>query len=238
MQKLINADHLRQFAYVNDRVCERPIRGIVVFFEGLGGMPMYEKDTKDGIRYGEKGILYVYPYNNPWAWMNRQAAEYTNDILDAVFERFGLPEELPIVVSGHSMGGQSALAFSKYARRTPKACVAICPVCDMVYHFTERSDLPRTLYSAFYHEDMTMEEALMSVSPFHLAEELPKISYHLILCDADQEVSMQRHTLPFAEKMKQLGHRLTVDVDTGMEHCKLSDGMRERFHRYCEALGE
>lgn len=239
MEKLVNSENLRSFAYVNDQVCKRPIRGIVLFFEGLGGMPMYQKDTADGIRYGEKGLLYVYPYNNPWAWMNRQAATYTDEIMDAVFEAFQLPEGTPIVASGHSMGGQSALVYTRYAKRTPAVCVPICPVCDMVYHFTERPDLPRTLYSALYHEEGTMEDALRAISPLHLAEQLPAgTAYHLILCDADDQVSMEQHGLRFLAAMEKLGRTITADVDKGMAHCKLSEEMRQRFHKYCEAIGE
>ena len=57
-------------------------------------------------------------------------------------------ENIPVVSTGGSMGGQSALVYCAYSKRTPVACVANCPVCDTVFHFTERPDLPRTLYSA------------------------------------------------------------------------------------------
>ncbi len=36
-----------------------------------------------------------------------------------VFAKYHLSENLPIVSSGGSMGGQSALVYAKYAKRTP-----------------------------------------------------------------------------------------------------------------------
>ena len=164
MEKIITYETLRNFAYVNDGICGRPIRGIVLFF-GLNGRDMYSDDTPDGQYFARLGILYVVPYNNPWAWMNRQAVSYTDEILDVLFAQYDLPGDLPVVSTGGSMGGLSALVYTKYARRTPVACVANCPVCDLPYHFTERPDLPRTLYSAFWNYEGTLDEALRLSAP-------------------------------------------------------------------------
>ena len=73
-------DTLRNFAYVNDKICKNRINGIVISFFGLNGCSMFDEDIPDGIFYAEKGILYVVPYNNPWAWMNRQAVDYTDEV--------------------------------------------------------------------------------------------------------------------------------------------------------------
>ena len=48
MQKLITYENLRSFAYVNDRICEKPIKGIVLSFFGLGKTVTFDVDTKDG----------------------------------------------------------------------------------------------------------------------------------------------------------------------------------------------
>lgn len=147
MEKIITHENLRSFAYANDRICQKPIRGIVVFFYGLNWSKMIEEDPDLAVKYAQKGILYVVPYNRPWAWMNKQAVAYTDEILDVLFETNALAEGTPIVASGMSMGGMSAILYSKHSKRTPVACVANCPVCDMVYHYGERPDLPRTLYT-------------------------------------------------------------------------------------------
>ena len=48
MEKIITYETLRSFAYVNDNVCTRPIKGIVLNFFGLGGDEMYSEETVDG----------------------------------------------------------------------------------------------------------------------------------------------------------------------------------------------
>ena len=118
MDKIITQENLRNFCYVNDGVCQKPIRGIVVHFMGLGGTMMYSEETEQGLFYGTRGILYLVPYNNPWAWMNPQAVAYTDEILDVLIAQYALPENIPIVSTGLSMGGLSALVYAKRAKRT------------------------------------------------------------------------------------------------------------------------
>ena len=140
MEKIINIENLRNFAYCNNQICKKPIKGLVVSFFGLGGASMFAEDTEDGIRFAENRILYVVPYQNPWAWQNMQNVAYTDEIVDVLFDEYGLLNDLPVVSVGGSMGGLSALVYMVYAKRTPVACVANCPVCDLPYHFTERPD--------------------------------------------------------------------------------------------------
>lgn len=232
MEKIMTYENLRRFAYVNDGVCEKPVRGIVISFFGLGGMEMYPEDTYEGRFYGERGILYVVPYNNPWAWMNRQAVSYTDEVLDVLMAEYGLGGDIPIVSTGGSMGGQSALVYMVYAKRTPVACVVNCPVCDVVYHYTEREDLPRTLYSAVAHEEGGLEEALRAISPLHLAEKMPDAVYHIFHCEEDEAVNKKLHSDLFVETMRQRGHVVSYDAVPGRGHCDLTEPMRELYKEY------
>ena len=104
MNKIISYENLRGFAYVNDKIVKKPIKGIVLSFFGLGGMTMYRNDFVEGEFYAEKGILYVVPYNNPWAWMNKQAVSFTDEVIDVLIEEHNLPENIPIISTGESMG--------------------------------------------------------------------------------------------------------------------------------------
>lgn len=232
MEKIMTGENLRKFAYVNDKVCKKPIGGIVISFFGLGGMEMYPQDTKEGIFYGDKGILYVVPYNNPWAWMNRQAVAYTDQVLDVLLEEYGWGEKIPIVSTGGSMGGQSALVYMVYAKRTPAACVVNCPVCDVVYHYTEREDLPRTLYSAVANEAGRLEDALEAISPLHLVEKMPKVPYHIFHCEEDLAVNKKLHSDKFAAAMEQRGHKISYDGVPGRGHCDLTEPMWELYRKY------
>ena len=232
MEKIITYENLRSFAYVNDNVCAEPIRGIIVQFFGLNGNAMYQLDTLEGEFYGEKGILFVIPYTNPWSWMNRQAVGCTDEILDVLFEKYALDPSVPVASTGGSMGGQSALVYSRYAKRTPAVCVANCPVCDMEYHFGERPDLPRTIYSALWQEEGSLTDALHSVSPLHLIGKLPRIGYHILHCDEDKAVDLKRHSEVFTGEMKKAGYDITLDVIHGRGHCDLGYGGKKKYAGY------
>ena len=232
MKKIITIENLRSFAYCNNQICKKPIKGLVVSFFGLGGASMFAEDTEDGIRFAEDGILYVVPYQNPWAWQNKQNVSFTDEIIDVLFREYNLPENLPIVSTGGSMGGLSALVYMTYAKRTPLACVANCPVCDLPYHFTERSDLPRTLYSAFYNYDCSLQEALSSASPLHLVDKIPENSkYYIFHCEEDKAVNKQKHSDCFVEKMKEK-HNIIYYAIPDRGHCDLTDEMKKLYNKH------
>lgn len=233
MKHVMTYETLRYFAYVNDKICKDRINGIVISFFGLNERAMFDEDIPEGISYAEKGILYVVPYNNPWAWMNRQAVDYTDEIIDVLIDKYKINDEIPIVSTGRSMGGQSALIYTRYAKRTPVACVANCPVCDLVFHYNERTDLPRTLYSAFYNYDGSIQDALKTASPLHLVDQMPKISYHIFHCTKDEMVNIGSHSEKFVSAMRELHHSITFDIVEGRGHCDLTEEMKGLFMQYC-----
>lgn len=232
MNKIITFETLRCFAYCNDQICKKPIKGIAVSFFGLGGASMFDTDPEEGIRFAKEGILYVVPYQNPWAWQNAQNISYTDEIIDTLFAAYDLPADLPIVSTGGSMGGLSALVYMVYAKRTPVACVANCPVCDLPYHYTERPDLPRTLYSAFYNYNGNLKEALQSASPLDLVDKMPVGSkYYIFHCTEDKAVNKQKHSDRFVERMKEK-HNVTYHAVPGRGHCDLTDDMRALYNKH------
>ena len=232
MEKIITLENLRNFAYCNNEICKKPIRGIAVSYFGLGRTTMYDEETEDGIRFAEAGILYVVPYQNPWAWQNRQNVLLTDEIIDVLLEAYHLPDTLPIVSTGGSMGGLSALVYMVYAKRTPVACVANCPVCDLPHHFTERNDVPRTLYSAFYQYEGTLQEALESASPLHLVDKMPAgAKYYIFHCEKDNAANKQRHSDRFVARMRE-NHNITYHAIPDRGHCALPDEMQNLYNQY------
>jgi len=230
MKKVVTGDNVRLFAYVNDKICQRPIRGIAVEFMGLGGQSRFDDETPMGKRMAEQGILYVIPYLNPWAWMNPQAVQITDEIIDAVMERSGA-ENVPIISCGGSMGGQQALVYARYAKRTPARCVVNCPVCDLPYHYTERPDLPRTLYSAFgTQQEETIEAAMEKASPVHLAKngKMPKIDYVIFHCEKDEAVNKQMHS---DRLIPLLSGKVEYYAVPDRGHCDLTEEMRALYER-------
>ena len=221
MEKIITYETLRNFAYSNDHLIKGEIKGIVLYFCGLGATGMHHSDSGDALEYAEKGIVYVIPYCNPWSWMNRQAVAYTDEIVSVLCKKYGLDSSVKIVSTGISMGGLSSLVYCAYANVTPCACVANCPVCDLPYHFTERPDLPRTLYSAFFEYDGDMQSAMRSCSPLHLVEKMPNINYTIFHCANDKAVNLEKHSKRFAEAMK-VAHTVQLTIVPLRDHCDLS----------------
>lgn len=232
MNKIITYDNLRYFAYVNDNICTKPIRGVVVDFFGQGDCSMFWEDTEIGEFYAEKGILFVVPYTNPWAWMNTQTIAFTDEIVDILFDKYDLSENIPMVYSGISMGGLGALVYTKYSKRTPVACVTNCPVCDLPYHYIEKDYQPRSLYSAFYNEEGDLDSVLKRFSPYHLAEEMPDIKYYIFHCDEDQAVNINKHSENFVSEMIKKGKDITYEIVHGRAHVDLTPEAFELYKEY------
>ena len=229
MEKIITYENLRSFAYSNDKLIKGEIKGIVVDFFGLGGMSMYNEDPGTALEYAEKNIMFLVPYYNPWSWMNRQAVNYTDEIISVLCEKYGLGDSVKVVSTGGSMGGLSALVYCAYARITPCACVTNCPVCDLVYHFGERPDLPRTIYSAFYEYDGSIDDALKSCSPLHLIGKLPKIPYTVIHCENDRAVNLEIHSEKFVKSMADAAYDITLSRVPHRSHCDLTPEARIKY---------
>ena len=131
------------------------------------------------------------------------------------------------------MGGLSALIYTKYAaKRTPVCCAANSPVCDLLKHYTERPDLPRTIYHAFASYDGILEEAIKTASPIHLVNDLPDIPYYIVHGTADSAVNKELHSDNFVSKMKSAGKNIIYDEVEGMRHCKLDFKHQARFYGF------
>lgn len=229
MEKIITYDTLRNYAYSNDKLIETPIKGIVLNFYGLGTAIIHNDDPGDAIDFAKQGIIYVIPYSNPWAWMNKQTVAFVDEIIAVLCEKYKLSSSVKIVSSGGSMGGLSALVYCRYAKITPCACVADCPVCDLPFHFSERDDLPRTLYSAFgcYTESLT--DALKSSSPLHLVDTMPHIPYTIFHCTGDKMVDFELHSKRFVDAMKPT-HDITFHIVPFRGHCDLSASAKVEYN--------
>ena len=223
MQGLMTYENIRDFAYTNDKLIKGEIRGIVLQFYGLNNTRIFPTDPDEAFEYAEKGIVYVVPYANPWHWMNAQAVRYTDEIIAVLCAHYGLDRDtVKIVSSGGSMGGLSAIVYTAYAAITPAACVANCPVCDLVYHYTERNDLPRTLYSAFFDYDGDLESALASCSPLHLVPKMPDVPYTIFHCEKDQAVNLEKHSVRFVKAMEEAEKNIRLVRVPYRGHCSLS----------------
>ena len=223
---------LSLFAYTNAHLLTSSPKGIVLQFIGLNGNTrMVTEDPDEAKIYAEKGILMVIPYINPWAWMNRAAVKLTDAVVDAIYTYYDLPSDFPLVSTGGSMGGLCALVYTKWAKRTPTACAANCPVCDLPYHYTERPDLPRTLLSAFGEYDLPLTEAMETASPLHLADEMPDVPYFIAHCAEDKAVNKEMHSDRLIQKLEK-EHTVTYCEVPGRGHCDLSPEAWELWYGF------
>jgi len=230
-EKVINSGNLHLFAYTNEQSCKNAIKGIVLEFHGLNWTGMVQQDTDVAKMYALSDILYVFPYCGPWSWMNDTAIKTVDEIIDVAIEKHKLDNNIPIISTGGSMGGLSSLVYTRYAKRTPNACAANCPVCDLPYHYTEREDLPRTLYHAFSHYNFDFEEALKSASPLHLVGTMPDIPYYIVHGDADMAVNKGKHSDKFVSEMKK-NHNIKYNEVHDMGHCNLQGENIEKYYDF------
>ncbi len=228
MKNIINYENFRYFAYSNDKLLKTDPKGICVEFWGLNVCGMQDEDNERAKKLAEAGIIFIIPYTNPWSWMNEKACERADVIIDMMAEHYGMKDP-QVVSTGGSMGGLCSIVFCHYSRHNVVACVSNCPVCDLPYHYTERPDLPHTLFDAFYECD-DLDAAMVAHSPLHLAAELPEIEYHIFHCDADQAVNIDKHSRRFIEAMK--GRNITFDVIPGRGHCQLTDDMVAKYDQF------
>lgn len=221
MNKIINYDNLRQFAYSNDKLIKGEINGIVLNFSGCSVYTMYDTDTHLGEFYAKHGVIFIIPYYNPWSWMNEPAVNLIDEILDVIFEKYKLTN-VPIASTGGSMGGQGAIIYMARAKRTPEICIANCPNCDLVFGFKNNHNHARTLYSAFHYEDGDILDVIKKYSPMHIVDQLPKnVEYHLFHGDNDEALNYTAHSKRLYEKMKEKGFNVTFTLCKGRNHAKV-----------------
>ncbi len=232
MANIINYENFRSFAYCNDKQIVGEIKGVIVRYVGLDGNDMFDDNMEQGIFFADRNILLIIPYHNPWAWMNRATIKFADELMDVIFDKYKLDEKTPVVFFGGSMGGQGALVYSVYAKHRPVACVTNCPVCDLVSHFNEREDLPRTLYTSFIEYDMDFEDALKTASPVHLIDRMPRINYYIFHCVQDEAVNINLHSDKFVKLLEDNGHSVTYHRVHEGRHCCLNEELNKLFNEY------
>ena len=235
MQTPINKDNIDRFAATNLTLFEDRPRSLVLEFHGLGDGHFFTEAHPLGRTLAQKGAAFVIPYYGPWAWMNDKAVGYIDEVVGAVFDKYG---EMPIVSTGLSMGGLGALAYCLNSRHAPVACAANCPVCDLAYHYTERPDVARTVYFAFSHYDCGLDEAMKTVSPLHLVGRLPRIPYRVFAATADVEVDPEKHSYPFVLAMKEAGYDVDLIVMKDRAHCDLDPASLEKYVGFISSFGD
>lgn len=203
--------------WTNEPYLTGKIRAVTVTFHGLGG-GIRTDATPLEIALGEAGILVVAPYCGPWSWMNRNTRRFADELLAAVYAELKFDDRMPLIAHGGSMGGCAALLYCRYGRRKPIGCVALYPVCDVVYHFHERPDLPTSFHHAFYGYPEPWDEVLREHSPLHQEAFLPDIPYLFIHGFADDRVSKAAHSDRLTAALRERAFQVEYLEVPGMGH--------------------
>ena len=204
----MNAQKLKQVAWIGDKWVKKPIRGVVLSFHGLGAPAVKSQPSTEELGWARAGGLVVFPYYGPWSWMNRQARALVDEIVDATYATYKLKKSVPLVCTGVSMGGGNALLYARYAKRPVSACLAVVPMCDAIYHFDEREDLPRTFHAAFLGYKGSLKSLLTEHSPLAQVKRMPRIPYQIVAGGKDVAVATPRH----ADRMVAALRRRKLDV--------------------------
>ena len=214
----MDATMLRQVAWIGDAYVQGPIRGVALSFHGLGHMA--EKKSPDTVELGwaRAGWLVVFPYYGPWSWMNREARAFVDELVETVYTLYGLDSSLPLVSTGGSMGGMSALLYARYAKKPVSACVALFPVCDFRYHFSERADLPRSIYHALRGYGSDYNALFAEHSPLEQVGSMPHVPYLFLHGDRDDAVNKAAHSDKMVAALRARGHDVEYVEVPGMMH--------------------
>ncbi len=233
-------DQIRERAWVSDAWTAQPIRAVIFTFEGLNETALRQAPSSGELDWTAAGGLVVQPYTGPWSWMNRQTRAFTDDVVDAVYETFNLSSDVPLIAVGGSMGGCSALLWTRYSRHRIAACMAVFPACDLTYHMHEGPNLPRTMHFAFRGYPEPLDDILCEHSPLYQAAAMPDIPYLVIHGDADKTVSKAHHSDRLVAAMRQAGRRVEYVEVPGIGHDSLMpmsvilkriDWVREFFNK-------
>jgi pimeloyl-ACP methyl ester carboxylesterase len=205
---MITASLLEKFAWLSLEYVKPPVSAIVLRFPGLGATGMKSDPDPTELEWGQAGALAVVPYQDPWGWMNPATLHFVDDLVEAIRVHHHLGPEVPLISTGGSMGGYEALLYAIKSRHAVAACLAIFPVCDLPFHYTERVDLPRTMHHAFGNYE-NIEAALVEHSPLHQVKAMPDIPYLIVHGEKDLAVKKSAHSDPMVAAMRQ--RRLQVD---------------------------
>ncbi len=219
----LNARNILDYAFINLDTVQKPIRGVVMNCHGMDDETVYDSSPRPGVDLGNEGVLYIFPYYGPWAWCNDQTVFFLNEILDAVWEMLRLPEDLPYVLVGGSMGGLTAMLYSMYGNRRPLAVGCNCPVCDLAAVFEASPQMRRSIYSAYVGSGLPFEEELDRHNPILQTSRLPDIPYLIVSGSMDVVISEEGQIGPFQQAMLQAGKRATFMRVPGMGHCNIME---------------
>lgn len=218
--KHITAENLYDYAFLNEDTLVRPLRGICVCFHGYTDATTYGSSPEIARTLGAAGVAWVFPYYSVWAWMSRTSQVYNEQVLDAVYERLGADESTPLILSGGSMGGLTALNYAVYGKRRAVGCALNCPVTDFNRVFEDMPDVRRAILSAHVDADAPIDEVMRHYSPVQLVNRFPRVPYYFLFGECDAYFT-DIHRPALTVRLDEAGVDYTLRIQPGMGHCTM-----------------
>src|ERR1035437_7194373 len=107
---------IEQVAYTNANLLARPPRAMIIDHIGLGYADFRTAPWEMDGELSARNILTVFPFVDPWSWMNRETRAFVDALTDKAPARYTPPPTSPLIPSGGSMGGMSSLLIPRYSR--------------------------------------------------------------------------------------------------------------------------
>ena len=218
--KYINPENLYDYGFLNEDSLCRPVRAVCVSFHGYTDATMFKESNETAKALGEKGIAWLFPYYSVWGWLGNNSLLFIEDVIDAAYERLGITDDVPFIVSGGSMGGLYALNYLMIGKRRAIGCALNCPVTDVERMFLDKPDVRRAILSAHIEKEGDLLEILRSYSPVNFTNQLPKIPYYIVFGESDVYF-MESQMPPMREKLKESNLNYTLVTQPEMKHCDL-----------------
>ena len=149
MDKQFIKSHFNKICASNVELIRGEIRGIVLYFTGLGHKHALGNDMAAAPVCAENGILYILPYYNSWCWMNKKTVKYIDTIVDTAIELYNINPNVPVGLYGGSMGGYNIFHYSIKSKYKIVAADMLCPCCNMEYElYCNENTLFRTYFES------------------------------------------------------------------------------------------
>lgn len=246
MERFITAKNIEDFCITNERCLKNGVNGIkklAVEFPGFdgnsclsGNFNNIELNNGFAQALGDANILLIYVFTGPWNWMRDVSVKTVDDIIGSVKEKYKLPENIEIVLTGGSMGGLGALMYAANGKYKASACAVSCPVCDLFAVSKFSHFFAASVYFACAHYNCDYDTAVKDLSPLYRVKDFPKIKYFVLWCDKDDVIYPNENAIPLIEKMTAAGLDLKTLKLENKGHCEHTAEGLDRLIEFIRSL--
>lgn len=240
MDKKFLKEHFNKLCLSNYELIRGEVKGIALYFTGLGHASQPGNDMIAAPVCAENGILYILPFYNLWCWMNKKTVNYVDTIIDTAIELYGLKKDLPIGIYGGSMGGHNAFQYAIKSKYRIVAEDLLCPCCNIEYELAfSTNTIFRSYFESLLDDTDDFAAYARENSPVNIVDKLPKIPYRFAVGLKDNVLYPAMHSDLMIERMIAAGHDVSRCDYPDVAHCNLPHADRITEHKWlCEKILE